>query len=169
MEIRRIHPDDYDALGEITVRAYRELFGGGPLGPYERELRDVARRSEDSEVYVALDDDGTLLGGVTFVPGPGRAMAEFSDPEAAGIRMLAVDPSRQRSGAGRALAAACVARARECGRRRIILHSTPVMTVAHGIYQQLGFVRSPDLDEWVNENPEGRAEPLHLMAFSLEL
>ncbi len=169
MEIRRIRPEEYDALGDIAVRAYRQLFGGGSLGPYEEELLDVARRSEDSEVYVAIDDDGALLGGVTYVPGPDRQMSEFDDPDAAGIRMLAVDPRRQRAGAGRALVETCVEIARARGRRRLVLHSTPVMTVAHGIYQKLGFARAAGLDKWVDESPDQGDSPLHLMAFTLSL
>ncbi|MGA7834189.1 MAG: GNAT family N-acetyltransferase [Acidimicrobiales bacterium] len=168
MEIRRVRPEEYAALSRITVSAYRQLFGGGPLGPYEAQLVDVARRAEDSEVYVALGEDNSVLGGVTYVPGSDRVMSEFSDANAAGIRMLAVDPHYQGAGVGRALAEACVQRARADGRQRLILHSTPVMTAAHHIYEQLGFVRSPELDEWIDENP-GADHPLHLMAFGLEL
>lgn len=150
MEIRRARPDEYSSLGEITVRAYRDLFGGTSLGSYESELLDVAGRDADSEVYVALDDGGSVMGGVTYVPGPGRKMSEFIDPDAAGIRMLAVDPGRQGAGVGRALGAWCVERARAQGCSRVVLHSTPAMTVAHGIYERLGFVRSAELDEWLS-------------------
>jgi GNAT superfamily N-acetyltransferase len=169
MEIRRVKSDEYDALGEITVRAYRELFGQ-PLGSYGSELFDVERRDRDSEVFVAVDDEvgHQIVGGVTYVPGPGRTMSEFTDPYAAGIRMLAVDPDRQGEGAGLALTRWCIERARSAERRRVVLHSTPVMTTAHGIYERLGFVRSPQLDEWVEESPDAD-EPLHLMSFTLEL
>jgi hypothetical protein len=91
MEIRRVQSDEYSALGEITVRAYRELFNGRSLGPYERELREVAPRDADSEVFVAIEE-GSVVGGVTYVARPGLRMSEFTDPDAAGIRMLAVDP-----------------------------------------------------------------------------
>jgi ribosomal protein S18 acetylase RimI-like enzyme len=170
MELRPVRPDEYDALGEITLRAYRELFGQ-PLGSYGSELLDVERRDRDSEVFVAVDDDDDehrIVGGVTYVPGPGRTMSEFIDPDAAGIRMLAVDPSRQGEGAGLALTNWCIERARSAGRRRVVLHSTPIMTTAHGIYERLGFMRSPQLDEWVEESPDAD-EPLHLMSFTLEL
>jgi hypothetical protein len=66
MEIRRDRPDQYSLLGEITVRAYRSLIDDGSLGTYEAELRDVARRDTDSEVYVAIGNDGSVLGGVTI-------------------------------------------------------------------------------------------------------
>jgi ribosomal protein S18 acetylase RimI-like enzyme len=167
MKIQRVQPDEYASLGEITVRAYRQLFGGDSLGTYEDELLDVGRRNTDSDVYVAVGDDGSLLGGVTYVPGPGRTMSEFSDSDAAGIRMLAVDPRFQGSGVGRALTAWCIERARSQHRKRVVLHSTPAMTVAHGMYEGLGFLRSPELDEWVKDSPDA-VEPLHLLSFTYE-
>jgi GNAT superfamily N-acetyltransferase len=169
MLVRTIKPDECSALGAITVRAYQQLFAPVPLGGYEHELADVAARASDSEVLVAVDDRGALLGGVTYVPTADRAMAEFDDPGAAGIRMLAVDPPHQGKGAGRALVEACVARAVETARTRMILHSTPEMTTAHALYAGLGFVRVPGLDVLVTEEPYDEEHPLHLMAFTLSL
>ena len=94
-------------------------------------------------------------------------MSEFSDPDAAGIRMLAVEPERQGAGAGRALTLACIERARGDGRHRIVLHSTPVMTVARGMYERLGCVREPARDEWIADPPH--YEPVHLMGYVLHL
>lgn len=165
MQIRRIHADECDELARITVEAYRRLNGAEPLGPYEAELRDVEGRRLDSEVYVALDDDGTLVGGVTYVPGPQHAMAEFSDPGGCGIRMLAVDPARQGRGEGRALVETCIDRAREQRRERIILHSAPTMGVAQAMYARLGFRAAPELDEFIPEGPYSDDAPLHLRAF----
>ena len=165
MLIRLIRPDECDALARITVEAYRQLNDGEPLGPYEEELLDVEGRRRDSEVYVALDEESTLLGGVTYVPGPTHAMAEFHDPGACGIRMLAVDPAHQGRGAGRALAQVCIDRAREQHRERIILHSAPTMTLAQGMYQRMGFRAAPELDEFIHEGPYSDGEGLHLRAF----
>jgi len=166
MEIRVVQPEELEALGRITVEAYRHLNGGAPLGPYEDQLRAAAGRAADSIVLVALDDAGDLLGGVTYVPDADRAMSEFTDPQAAGIRMLAVRPDRQGAGAGRALTEACVARARADGRRRVVLHSTTMMTVARRMYGRMGFVEAPELDLWVT--PDGD-DPLRLIAFVLAL
>ncbi len=166
MLIRLIRPDECEALAQITVRAYRQLNGGGPLGPYEAELVDVDARRRDSEVYVALEGD-TLVGGVTYVPGPQHAMAEFRDPDACGIRMLAVDPDFQGRGAGHHLVLTCIRRAREQRRARIILHSAPTMTLAQGMYARMGFVAAPELDEYIHEGPYSEEGPLHLRAFVL--
>ncbi len=169
MQVRLIRPDECEVLGRITLRAYRDLMGGESLGPYEDELLDVAARQFDSEVYVAVDNDGTLVGGVTYVPDPERTMSEFQDPEGAGIRMLAVDPPHQGLGTGRALVETCIARARLQHRRRIILHSTPVMTIAQAMYQRLGFVSSPELDVRFHDDPYSTSDPLHLIAYTLSL
>lgn len=167
--VRPIKADECEALGAITVRAYRDLAGREPYGPYERELLDVDARRLDSEVYVALDDQGTLVGGVTYVPGPERAMSEFDDARAAGIRMLAVDPTHQGSGAGRALVETCIARAREQNRARIILHSTLVMRIAQTLYRSIGFETAPELDVWFEGEPYSPRDPLHLIAYTLSL
>jgi ribosomal protein S18 acetylase RimI-like enzyme len=169
MQIRLIRPDECEVIGEITLRAYRDLMGGEPLGPYEDELLNVSARKLDSEVYVAVDNDGILVGGVTYVPDPERTMSEFQDPEGAGIRMLAVDPQYQGLGAGRALVETCIARARFQHRRRVILHSTPVMTTAQAIYKRLGFESSPELDVWFHDDPYSTSNPLHLIAYTLSL
>lgn len=169
MQIRLIRPDECEELGEITLRAYRSLIGEESLGPYEDELLDVSVRQLENEVYVAVDNEKTLMGGVTYVPDPARTMSEFQDPEGAGIRMLAVDPRHQGLGAGRALVETCIARARQQHRQRIILHSTPVMTIAQAMYKRLGFESSPDLDVWFHDDPYSKSNPLHLIAYTLSL
>lgn len=159
---------DFDALAELTVRAYEALMDE-PLGDYEHQLRDVAGRASDSVVLVAVDDRGEVLGGVTFVPGSERSMSEFDDDDAAGIRMLAVDPRHQGHGVGRALVEACVARARAAGRARLVLHSTKYMTAAQALYGSLGFVRDPDRDVAFTDEPYSHDEPFLLVAFVLGL
>jgi ribosomal protein S18 acetylase RimI-like enzyme len=169
MEIRPIRPDECDELGRITVRSYRHLAGGEPLGPYEEELVNVAARTREADVFVALNDEGVLLGGVTYVPGPGTSMSEFADEEAAGIRHLAIDPTHQGSGAGHALLEACIARARDQYRARVRLHSTAPMVVARAMYERFGFVHTPEFDIFFDEEPYSREEPLHLIAYRLSL
>jgi GNAT superfamily N-acetyltransferase len=167
VEIRAARPEEFDVLGRLTVDAYRALYDGEQLGAYEEQLADVSVRAADSVVLVALDDAGELVGGVTYVPGADRAMSEFSDPEAAGVRMLAVRPARQGEGVGRALTEACISRARADGRRRLVLHSTDAMVVARAMYGRMGFVEAPELDVWVQERPG--TDPFRLIAFVLAL
>ena len=64
---------------------------------------------------------------------------------------------------------ACISRAVAEGSARVILHSTPVMTAAHALYEGLGFTRTADLDILIVDEPYDEAHPLHLLAFTLEL
>ncbi len=148
LKVRIAEPAEYDVLGELTVAAYRAVPGYAGEPDYESELRDVGARAGavDTDVLVAVDDDGRVLGGVTYVASTASPQAEFDDPDGAGFRMLAVDPSAQGTGAGAALVTAVIERARADGRRRIIIHSTPWMTTAHGLYRRRGFTRRPELD-----------------------
>jgi len=161
LTIRPVAPDEFDALGELTVAAYRLVPGGATSPGYEKTLRDVATRAAHAVVLVAVDaDGGALLGGVTYVPGPGR-FAEFEGEDEAGIRMLAVAPAAQRGGVGRRLVEACIDRARASRKARIVLHTTEAMAPAQALYRSLGFERSPSRDL--------QADSVRLIAYVLDL
>ena len=148
LEIRPVGPDEtevHEVLGRITASAYAEVEDD--LGDYVDELADVAGRArgEGCDVLVAIAD-GRVVGGVTYVPDHTSPHAEHDVPEAASIRHLAVAPEAWGRGIGRALVETCLARAREAGVPEVVLHSTPAMTTAHGLYARLGFRRDADLD-----------------------
>ena len=159
--VRAVRADEYDALASVTLEAYRALLGHDIDGEYAAELADVATRAAQSDTLVAVAADGTLVGGVTYVPGPGP-LAWFDGPDEAGFRMLAVTPSAQGRGAGAALVAACVERAMAADKARLFLHTTAPMTVAQRLYQRAGFQRDPARDRVL----EGG---LLLLAYVLEL
>jgi GNAT superfamily N-acetyltransferase len=162
VEVRRLLPADADAdvLGRLTVDAYLDVPGFTAGEGYLAELGDVARRAAQAVVLVAAGPDGTVLGGVTYVPGPGP-YAEFEGPDDAGIRMLAVAPRARDRGVGTALVRACVSRARAEGRARLWLHTTGAMTAAHRLYEREGFRRAPGQDR--------AAGDVHLLAYVLDL
>jgi ribosomal protein S18 acetylase RimI-like enzyme len=142
-EIREARPEEYEALGEIAVLAYE---GVETYTDYLAEVRDVATRAAAVPVLAAVDEDGTLLGSVTYVPGPGTEYAESESEDEAGFRMLAVAPWAQGRGVGRALVEEVIARARAGGRRGIAIYTRPTMTAAHHLYESLGFARDPTFD-----------------------
>ena len=144
--VRRVRAEECEALGALTVAAYRHLLGDDMDAGYAAELADVARRARDTEVLVAVDGQGRLLGGITYVPNPGP-LAWFSGPDEAGLRMLAVAPDAQGRGVGAALVAACLGRATAAGKTRVFLHTTATMTTAHRLYERAGFRRDPERDE----------------------
>ncbi|HVL06645.1 MAG TPA: GNAT family N-acetyltransferase [Acidimicrobiales bacterium] len=145
MAVRVVRPEEYQALAALTVAAYRALLGDDMDSGYAAELADVAGRAALVDVLVEADDDGRVLGGVTYIPGPGP-MAWFTGAGDAGMRMLAVDPAAQGRGTGARLVAACVDRAVAAGKRRLLLHTTAPMVVAHRLYRRAGFRRDPAHD-----------------------
>lgn len=157
--MRGADPAEHEQLGALTVAAYQAL--GVELGDYADVLRDVAGRAAHVPVLVAVAD-GRVVGGVTYVPGPDTPSSEFDDPDAAGVRFLAVAPDVQRRGIGRALLYACIERARGNGRRRVMLHTTKPMQAAQRMYDKEGFRRAHDHDLVVDSG-------VHLMAYVLEL
>lgn len=143
-EIREARPEDFEAIGELTVEAYRAA--GENSEDYYPELRDVSDRAAQVPVLVAVDSEtGAVLGSVTYVPGPGPYHeGEFG--EDASFRMLAVASAAQGRGVGRALVEACIERAQVEGRAGIGIYTRPFMTIAHGLYERLGFERARELD-----------------------
>lgn len=148
LTIRDVVPDEYEALGQLTLRAYRGVTEQPPC--YEAELANVSHRAEHGVVLVAVEADGTLLGGLTLVPPGTNALAEHAEPDAASIRMLAVVDSARGRGVGEALTREAMARARAAGATSMVLHSQTQMAAAHRLYQRLGFERDESLD-WVAE------------------
>ncbi|GAB3052529.1 GNAT family N-acetyltransferase [Intrasporangium mesophilum] len=145
--IRAARPDEFDRLGDITAAAYLDdgLLDFGADDPYLVLLRDVRSRAQHADVLVAVDDAGTVLGGVTFVGAPG-AYADIAQSDEAEFRTLAVAPLGRGQGVGAALVQHCVDRARQLGRRRLVLSTQPTMRAAHRIYERAGFVRQPHRD-----------------------
>jgi ribosomal protein S18 acetylase RimI-like enzyme len=140
--IREAVPVEHAELGELCVRAYRNL--GSVSDSYAADLRDVADRARTARVLVAADGDGAL-GCVTLIL-DGGPWQEISGADEGEFRMLAVDPAAQGRGVGEQLVRACIAETRSAGRARIVLSSAADMTAAHRLYERLGFTRAPARD-----------------------
>jgi ribosomal protein S18 acetylase RimI-like enzyme len=142
--VREAQPDEFAALGRITVEAYRAA--GETEDDYFPELEDVAGRAALVPVLAAVEEGtGRLLGTATYVPGPGPFHeGDFGDT--ASMRMLAVALDAQARGVGRALVLACIDRARQAGRQGLSLYTRPFMAAAHRLYESLGFRRVHELD-----------------------
>lgn len=143
LTVRPVRPDEHAAAGALSLAAFDAV---APMTPeYRAEVARIgARLGPGTEVLVAVAGD-ELLGCVTFADADS---AFFENPGAGdcGFRMLAVDPTSGRRGAGTALVLACVSRGEALGRRRLAINSMTTMTSAHALYERLGFVRRPDRD-----------------------
>ncbi len=152
--IRDVAPDEAEALGRLMVDAYARLPGFPSPDERPRYYDMLARVASLNErpgtrVLVAVRGDGTLLGGVVCFADMaqyGSGGSATRETNATGIRLLAVDPAHRNAGVGKALTIFCIERAVERGHAQVILHTTHAMTVAWGMYERLGFRRSPDLD-----------------------
>jgi GNAT superfamily N-acetyltransferase len=144
--IRRARPDEYEQIGELTVRVYLAEGYIRTGSHYLGVLADVAGRAEKAEVMVAVDESDRLLGTVTYA-GYGSPYAETATaPDEAGFRMLVVDPAARGQGVGDALVRWCIERARQDGARVLRLSTQAGMASAARLYLRLGFTRTPDLD-----------------------
>ena len=146
MLIRTARPDEYDSIGELTVRVYLAEGYTRAGSYYTSVLRDVAPRAEKADLVVAADDAGRVLGTVTYA-GLGSPYAEHvSSAEEASFRMLVVDPAARGQGVGEALVRWCIERAGSSGVRRLRLSTQAGMAAAGRLYLRLGFVRTPERD-----------------------
>ena len=144
LETGLIRASECRTLGDLIVTAYNSIPGCMPDPEYDVELREVAIRRTQVPVIVARDRN-RLLGGLTYVPGPGP-FAELAGDGDAEIRMFAVAPHLQGKGVGRALMTTAIDRAQQERRQRIVLSTSPWMTAARSLYERLGFCRTPSSD-----------------------
>ena len=145
MQLRRATPDDYGAVGRVTVAAYDRFLGeGGPETDYVEELADAAARDRDAELWVA-EDAGRILGSVTICL-EGSPWRELGRPGEGEFRMLAIDPDAQGRGVGRALLDLTIRRFGDVGASGVVLCSMKEMTDAHRLYERAGFRRDPERD-----------------------
>ncbi|WP_037367185.1 GNAT family N-acetyltransferase [Amycolatopsis orientalis] len=145
IEIRPARREEFDAVGEVTVEAYRVEGFFEVDAAYEAKLRDAAGRAEHAELLVAVDPGGEVLGSVAIVQ-PGSELAEISRPGELEFRMLAVAEAARGRGIGESLTQAVLDRGRELGVDRVVMSSLDVMRKAHRLYERMGFRRLPERD-----------------------
>ncbi|GJM29000.1 MAG: hypothetical protein DHS20C17_16350 [Cyclobacteriaceae bacterium] len=153
-EIRNARPSEFVSTGQMMVRVYSGLPGFP--GPHEQPryyqmLSQIGDQTKKplTELIVAVSDSGNVLGGVVYFGDMqfyGSGGTAIDESNAAGFRLLAVDPDSRGLGIGKALSKECIKRAKESGQKQVIIHSTKSMQIAWKMYEKLGFKRSQDLD-----------------------
>jgi ribosomal protein S18 acetylase RimI-like enzyme len=160
--LRRAQPDEFPAVGRLTLGAYTADGYLVEDADYAAELLGAAHRAAEAELVVAVEPTShELLGTVTFCLS-GSHYAEVSQPGEAEFRMLAVAPEARGRGIGHSLARWCVDRAREQGCTAVVLSSLDRMHAAHRLYERMGFSRLPERD-WAP------APDIALLAYRLDL
>ena len=150
--IRPITEADYEVVARITADAYLHAGYFESAGhPYMQKIMRVADRAAMAHIIVA-EREGVVIGSATLAV-YGDAWADIAQPDELEFRLLVVDPSVQRSGAGRAMVAWILDRARgAAGIRAVSLTTGDSWHTAQALYQHLGFVRAPERDWPIPEN-----------------
>jgi ribosomal protein S18 acetylase RimI-like enzyme len=143
--IRDVGADEYAAVGELRVAAYRTL-GLLPAGSgYAETLRGFGF-GDDCVVLVAAEEAGSgILGTVTLEPF-GSASELARDETEAEVRAFAVAAQAQGQGIGRKLLLAVIECAEKRGVSRLRLCTQSAMQAAQHLYATNGFSRTPELD-----------------------
>lgn len=164
--IRPLKPADIEAAGDLAFAAWDSLdeqpdAARTYMGSPSKVQDDVAERLATSVMLGAWLGD-RLSGVVNYTSGPDDPYAEYSDIDAAGIRMLGVGLDARGRGVGAALIHACIERARSEGKTVLVLHTSPWMHAAQRLYPRLGFHRAPERD--FTPKPE-----IPLLGYTLDL
>ncbi|MCI4591462.1 helix-turn-helix domain-containing GNAT family N-acetyltransferase [Sphingobium sp. BYY-5] len=133
--LRGLRPGD---LGLVIARqtiVYVEQYGWN--GDYEALaagiLADFHRTFDPArEAAWIAEMDGRMVGSVFLV--------STDSPDVGKLRLLYVEPDAQGAGVGKMLVAACIARARAVGYKRLDLWTNSVLAAARSIYERAGFV-----------------------------
>lgn len=154
--IREATPDEYPAVGALTVASFDEFAGyfGDGWAEYRAELLDVAERAAHGVVLVATEH-GALLGTATYYRPPGEAGRGdwwWWPLDVAYLRAVAVHPDHRGRGLGRRLTQAVIDRAAAEGAAGVALNTTPGQVAAVALYEQLGFRRIPSDVLWVTRD-----------------
>ncbi len=121
------------AIVEAVTRLMPQLSSSNPP-PTTAELSDVVA-SPATDLFIALDDDGTIVGTAT--------LATFRIPTGmrAWIEDVVTDGAAQGRGVATAITTAMLDRARELGCVTVDLTSRPSREAANRLYQRVGFER----------------------------
>jgi len=117
-----------------TIRALLPQLTEARTPPTLAQLQEVV---SNQTLLVARDDDGSILGTLTFV------LYRVSSGVKGRIEDVIVDESARGKGVGEALVREGMRRANDAGVLMLELSSMPYRQAANRLYKRLGFVRKP--------------------------
>ncbi len=167
--IRNAEPSEFDAIGKLMVDVYSRLEGfpkASEQPEYYRMLSNVGELMQKplTELLIAVSSDNQIKGAVVYFGDMqyyGSGGTATKEKNAAGFRLLAVDPLTRGAGIGKLLTNECIKKAKFQQANQVIIHSTNAMQIAWKMYENMGFKRSEDLDFMKDE--------LHVFGFRLHL
>lgn len=152
--IRNAEPSEFEEVGKLMVQVYSQLEGfpkEEEQPAYYKMLYNIGALTTKpgTELLVSVAHGEKIAGGVVYFNDMqyyGSGGIATAEKNAAGFRLLAVDPAARGKGIGKLLTNECIRKAKEAGLSQLIIHSTKAMQTAWNMYEQMGFKRSEDLD-----------------------
>jgi len=152
--IRIAQKNEFEEIGRLLVNVYSQLRGfpkPSEQPEYFQMLAGIGRLTENpgTSLLIAASPKGEIVGAVVYFNDMqyyGSGGSATLEKHAAGFRLLAVNPATRGLGLGKLLTKECIFKAREDKCQQVIIHSTEYMKIAWKMYEDLGFIRSPDLD-----------------------
>lgn len=152
--IREATSNEFSNIGELMVTVYSQLqgFPGPNESPeYYNKLKNVGNLTKKPKVklLVAVTKEGSIGGSVVYFGDMtyyGSEGTATNEKNAAGFRLLAVNPNTRGKGIGKRLSQVCIDIAKSEQQEQLLIHSTKAMQIAWSMYEKLGFKRSEDLD-----------------------
>ena len=159
--IRNARPSEFEAIGKLMVQVYSHLEGfpkESEQPNYYRMLANIGdlTNQPETELLVAVSGDGNIAGGVVYFNDMqyyGSGGTATLEKNAAGFRLLAVDPSTRGQGIGKLLVNECIRKAKDKKLAQMVIHTTQSMQTAWKMYEAIGFRRSEELDFMQGELP----------------
>lgn len=159
--VRNAVPDEFEQIGKLLVLVYSQLDGfpkQSEQPDYYRLLSNIGEfvNKPESELLVAVNSEDQIAGVVVYfgdIQYYGSGGTATKEKNAAGFRLLAVDPSHRGKGIGKLLTMECIRKAKAKKRQQVIIHTTKAMHAAWKMYERIGFERSEDLDFMQQELP----------------
>jgi len=159
--VRNAKPGEFEEIGRLMVQVYSQLDGfpkESEQPNYYKMLAEVGgfTHKPETELLVAVSPDGRIGEAVVYFNDMqyyGSGGTATSEKNAAGFRLLAVDPLSRGKGIGKLLTVECIRKAKEKKLSQVVIHTTMAMQTAWKMYENLGFKRSEDLDFMQGELP----------------
>jgi GNAT superfamily N-acetyltransferase len=152
--LRQAIPGEFSEIGEMMVRVYSQLDGfpkESEQPNYYKLLANVGQLTlnPETELLVAVSPGNKLTGAVLYIGNMkyyGSGGIATKQKNAAGFRLLTVDPVYRGHGIGKLLTYECIRKTKEKNLGQLIIHTTLAMQIAWKMYEKVGFTRSEDLD-----------------------
>lgn len=120
------------ALVRATLAEFGLTFGEGSATDAQMHALPGSYRDLGGEFFVALDDDGALIGTAGVAP---------VEPGLFELRKMYLKPETRGRGVGKALLDACLSFCRARKAKTVVLDTVHEMAAAVAFYERNGFVR----------------------------